>query len=363
VIERCNNSDGDCGTSGKVGLPLIFITPMQEKMVCWCRICSPYFLWVLFAEAFLLLLVIFRTYKEDPWLLVSYVATTTMLAFCGSMVIWASKKLKDFFPLLCLMVQDPEAKVFRVYRRELQKIFCTKWMIIAGGFIALVTVCYEYRIGVPINLVPMKVALLGVLHITEMFFAGAAAYALIRVSTLVDRLFRTVESGGKESLEESPQKEERLTLHVSIYQHPEVGLLSIGRLLRRFALAAVFAYLLTFAGRRLGPWKWDVYGWIWYLSFATFIVSFFVVSQWGVRKIMDMGREQELVKLTKKIQECVSTATENPTQENISALERVLSLERHIRGMRRSPLSAKALGALLPLLVPFMECLLTHFLS
>jgi hypothetical protein len=78
---------------------------------------------------------------------------------------------------------------------------------------------------------------------------------------------------------------------------------------------------------------------------------------------MDMGREQELVKLTKKIQECVSTATENPTQENISALERVLSLERHIRGMRRSPLSAKALGALLPLLVPFMECLLTHFLS
>lgn len=347
-----------------------FITPFQEAIVPSNDRVFPYYLsWVLISQIMVIpLYVILKINEEEISYMGTFVLYALMMASSASLPIWASKKLENFLPNLCHMVVNETEEVFLVYREKLQKIFSTENMMLCGLITATAAVVGEYIIGLPMKSTTLKIAFL-VFDFIAMLMVGAGCYVLFMVAIVVDSLSQRKDSSQVNSSTpvDSPLHKKQLQLDISIYQHPEASLLSIGRLLLQFALIAIAPYVFGFAGRYIGNWTWDCRVWIWYIFFAIGIILFFILPQIGIHRLMITKKRAEVSKLADRIKDVAEKAIEDPSQENISHLERLYALEKYVSGMKEWPFNIKALltiitGLVLPVALMIIDHLLKRFM-
>ena len=317
------------------------VTPYQEKLV---RLLPwPYpFAWMFFSclllAYHLTALWVSKDSLEPLW---SIIVIGLLPGFIAIGTIWFSKILEQFTPSLYLFINWPEEQVRKWYESEIRAIFNSRWMFGGGIAMAILTLICIYTGPLwPDKLYP-KITCIVLVSVLG-FLAGGMIYTMVRIPIMIHKLGRIEE------------------IRVSVYQHPLTSVKAVGRLLGKISIIIIGLYIFGISyhlfceANQLTTFVTVFFGF--------FILTFFILPQLNVHKIMAKVKHRRLRNFSIHLEESLQAVTKEPTRENVQRVRELFEVQRSLSMMGEWPFDTKLLlviltGIAMPIIIVLLQVL------
>lgn len=327
------------------------VIPHQEKLVS--KIPFPYpITWLIIGGlVFFVHFLTLQFYEESMKLLEVSIILSILICFEGGVIIWASKELAKFYTVLSNVVDLSKEDIIKWYNEQLKNVFNNKRAFIVGLIIAS-------GILLTVNLNPSwpswfissnaKISF-NFLLLVVAYLMGAGLYVMIMTAVLVDSI-------------------SKLPLRISIYQHPTTSIKALGYLLLKFSFCGVIVYSLWISAILYSPLAKNFNNPIillWIITLGIIILSYFIIPQYKIHKIMVNEKHEKLRKLSSHSDEAIEPVTKGPTAKNTDRLRGLLEIQQHLNGIEDWPFNMKSIISLLsaviiPILAVIINIIFSH---